>query len=104
MIEPTQYFRESQVSIAGWKKLLDLEKDEQGNPLSMIDKKKIRGKIAALKTRIEKKIEVASLQEQISIFKDSLDFLANVMDEEFSDSTKQKVQGDIAEAMATEGK
>jgi len=61
-----------------------------------VEKKKIRGKIAALKTRIEKKIEVASLQEQISIFKDSLEFLAKVMDEEFSDGTKTKLQADLA--------
>ena len=104
MIEPTRYFKESQVTINHWKTILDSQRGEDGKLLTQKDKIKIRGKIAALRTRCEKKLEVSTLKEQIDVFKDSLEYLLIAMNDEFSAAVKKKVTNDLAESEIQNGK
>ena len=95
LTEPNKYFFESEQKIKEWKEILKSNRNKDGRPLTNEDKQKLRNQISAQRSRSNKKIEVAGLQEQINHFKAQWRFVLKTLNEELEEGQKEKVQNRI---------
>ena len=92
---PAKYFADSEKKINKWRDQLERGAKDDGTELSKKEKEGLRNRISAQISRRNKKTELASLQQQVAIYRSKFGVLLKTLTDEVPDKPREKVQSKI---------
>ena len=81
LTEPSKYHEDSETKINEWRRILDNGKWDNGRTLSKKDKEGLRNRISAQISRMNKKLELFTLQQKQNHYKSQFNFLLDTLNE-----------------------